>query len=1136
MTQESPRPFAHPDPETLAAHAEHRLKADEAARVDAHVAGCQDCFETYTETLRFLDDDKEGAGVEPVAVHAPARRRAFVFAGLAAAAALVVGLGVFVLRGRAPSLPSPLVAPLVQAIGETRMIEPRLTGGFQYGRLIVLRSGEAAKGLDAQPPAVLAAVATIRARAENDTSPEALQALAATYLVSGDVAAAVQALESATAQKPDDPRLQSDLAAAYLVRAARTDEPADIPRALESAERAIALKDPPTEAWFNRALALERLHLTDAAKKAWQDYLDRDATSGWADEARQHLETLRSVHQTSAEEESARARAAVESGQEAIDRLANDSPSSLRAYFEDEILPAWADAHLVGHPDEEHYREQARVIGEALLGSTADRLPRDAAIALAAPATTTPSDPLRSQAAGYQQLREAKRRYDLQEPACTQYQATVRSLAAGGSPYVLKARLQSVATCQLVSDQAAAIAELHGLEASAAKDGYTQSLGRALWLRGLVHAYRGELTESLEEYRSARSAYRKTRDADGEMAMSALAAEALLLQGEIREAWKDRERTLAMLSQASNPWRRHNALAEAAWACLDERMPRTALHLQAASVEAAVASSLPLLITEAFTRRATTRHALGADQAAAEDLAEAGRWVGRIADPTYAARWAAENQAVTGELLRTARPEEAAQALGHALDYFKSAEPARLPALHLLRARAQIAGGFDEAGEQELEAGIQALERGRLSLREASGQLSFFDQALPFFDEMVRLQVAKHHDVERALAYVERGHARQVADALAGASAEPLSPDAIRRALPAGIALVYYLPLDDRVFMWSVSREGCHFIERPRSASELSRLVAANQAAIEGRAPLDVVRTTGARLHDELVHPFIPFIASARALVFIPDGVLQSVSFAALWNPETSRYLIEDHLVGVAPSGTVFLQASNRAGGGAGTPTALVVGNPTVDRRHRAELPDLPGAEAEAIEIARLYPGAELLTGKSATRSAFLRMARGRRVVHFAGHAVSNSDSPAMARLVFAPEGTAADSGTLQLQKLDRNSFPETRVVVLAACRTAGGPISRVEGVLNIGRPFLAAGVPSVVVSLWDIEDALSRRFFVSFHQAVLAGEDSLSELRKAQVAFVHSGDSFTAHPASWASFISIGGTNLHSLSKGESS
>src|SRR6185503_668168 len=117
------------------------------------------------------------------------------------------------------------------------------------GRLITLRSGETPHGLDAESPAVLGAVARIRERAQADTSAEALGALGVTYIVSGDAAAAVKSLESASAQKPDDARLLSDLAAAYLVRAAQLDEPADIPKALESAERAIVLKDPPPEAY-----------------------------------------------------------------------------------------------------------------------------------------------------------------------------------------------------------------------------------------------------------------------------------------------------------------------------------------------------------------------------------------------------------------------------------------------------------------------------------------------------------------------------------------------------------------------------------------------------------------------------------------------------------------------------------------------------------------------------------------------------------------------------------------------------------------------------------------------------------------------------------------------------------------------
>jgi CHAT domain-containing protein len=96
--------------------------------------------------------------------------------------------------------------------------------------------------------------------------------------------------------------------------------------------------------------------------------------------------------------------------------------------------------------------------------------------------------------------------------------------------------------------------------------------------------------------------------------------------------------------------------------------------------------------------------------------------------------------------------------------------------------------------------------------------------------------------------------------------------------------------------------------------------------------------------------------------------------------------------------------------------------------------------------------------------------------------------------------------------------------------------VSRVEGALNLGRPFLAAGVPDVVASLWDIDDAVSRRFFLAFHRALLADGDPVPALRDAQLALLRGDDASLAHPASWAAFICMGGLDSRSLSKGEPS
>ena len=1135
------RPRACPDPAQIAAHAERRLTGEEAARMDEHVAGCADCYEVFSETVQFNLAEGEAPGVPrpgaPMAARTVAPRRMFAVASLAAAALLVVAAAAWLSRSRGEGRGGSALAELAEAMGPQRFVEPRVTGGFRHGRVVTLRSGERPQGLDAQSPAVLAAIARIREQAEGDTSPEALGALGVTYLVSGDAAAAVKALQTAVAQKPDDTRLQSDLAASYLVRAVQADEPADIPQALEAAERAIALPEPPVEAYFNRALALERLHQLDAARKAWEDYLQRDSSSGWADEARQHLAALPRERRSSVEEDRARARAAIGDGPAAIVALAQEAPALARESLTNELLPAWADAHLVGRPEAGTHRERVVLLGEAISRATADALPADVARALGNPVSATSPDPLRAQALGFKAFQEAQRLYDLQEPSCDTFRAARRELRAGGSPFAGLAHRQAINACLLKSDHATAMAELDGLRHGSIARGYIELEGRARWLQGLVHAYRSELIDAVHEYDAAGECFRKVRDVENTAFLLMLRTESVQVMGDMRGAWRDREQALALLPQVRTPSRRHAMLGEVAYAGLDGGLPRTALHFADALVENARAWSRPTALSDALLIRARVQHALAADERAERDLAESRKATAQIADAAFAAEQVAETEAVTGLVVLARDPQAAARSLRRALDHFQVVAPVRVPALHHLLARAHAARGAAEEAEAELAAGIEAMERGRIPLRDAALQVSFFDQSLPLFEDMVRLQIGTHRDPERALDYVERGRARQLGDSLAGAVVSPLAASELRHQVAPGVTLVYYLSLDDRLLAWAVSREDVHFIERPLPAAELARLVTAYRAAVEGRAPADVLRRTSARLHDELVRPFIPFIAPQRALVFIPDGVLQSVPFAGLWDDQAGRYLVEDYAVALAPSGTIFARASAAAGRPRGAaPRALVVGNPRVDRRLWRHLPDLPGAEAEAQEVAALYPGAELLRAAAATKGAFLDHLRGSDVVHYAGHAASSDQSPSTTRLLLAADARGGDSGTLYAHELGRSSLPRTRVVVLAACRTGGGAVSRVEGALSLGRPFLGAGVPDVVASLWDIDDALSRQFFVAFHRALIAGGEPVAALRATQLAYLRGPDASLAHPASWAAFICMGGLDPHSLSKGEQS
>ncbi len=1133
------RPGPHPELTLIAAHADRRLAGEERARVEEHLARCSQCFEIYAETIVFKEETTSSADWRRgfpgafAALSTLVARPAFrIAAGIAAV--LLLALPIWLSRSGFFVLPSSPVAELVQAVGERRLVEPRLTGGFRYSRLLVMRSGETPQGLDAQPAAVIAAVARIRERAEKDPTPEALGALGVTYLVSGDVGAAVKALESATNQKTDDPQLWSDLAAAYLERARQADEPADIPKALEAAERAVALPDPPTEAWFNRALALEALHLDDAARKAWEDYLARDASSGWADEARQHIEALATVKRSSAEEDKGRVRAALEQGPAAVDRLAEDSPQTLRDYLDDDLLSAWAEATIVGNPDANRHREQVRVVGEALARTTTDVMTRHTARALAEPISPASRDPLRSQAQGFRALFEARRLYDHQMPSCDLVRGAARQLETGGSPYAAWARFQAVIACFYPAESEKGLAELDRVEAAAEPRGYVQLLGRIRQIQGLFRGGRGELTASLERYRAGLEALRTTRDGASEAKLMGLLAENLQMLGENREAWRARERGLALLRQSPQPLRRYSHLNEAASACLYENRLHCSLQFQRAAAEFAFETGQAAVISEALVREARLLNRLGDDERAAARLRDSRGYIERIADPASAQRARAEADRTEAEISNLRQPELTLRSLDAALGFYQASAPVVVPPLLLLRSRAHSALGDQDAAEADLLAGIEARESHRATLGSASARVSFFDQAFPLFEEMVRLQISRRGDPDGALDFVERGHARQLMDSLLGSSIVPMAGGALRRELPEGVALIFYVPLEDRLLTWALSRDSSHFVERPLTSEALARRVAAYRSALESHAPLAVVQLEAGRLHDDLVRPLLGSLAGQRALVFVPDGVLASVPFASLWDRQTRHYLVEDYLLGLAPSGTVFVEASRTSVAKAGSlRQAVVVGNPRFDRKAWAGLAALPGAEAEATEISELYPEAVLLTGSSATKTAFLAALPRSQVVHFAGHASASADVVSASRLLFAPEPETKDLGALYLRELDRRRLPGTRVVVLAACRTAAGAVSRVEGALSLGRPFLASGVPNVVASLWDIEDSVSRRLFVAFHRALVAGSDPVGALREAQLLFVRDPNPSLAHPSHWAALVCMGGLNPHSLSKG---
>ena len=95
-------------------------------------------------------------------------------------------------------------------------------------------------------------------------------------MVSGELEKGLQVLEAAVTTPAPDPAWLNDLSAVYLAVAQRSDRPELVPKALAAAERATRLNGRLREAVFNKALALEAIHLTDQAEAGWKGVRELD--------------------------------------------------------------------------------------------------------------------------------------------------------------------------------------------------------------------------------------------------------------------------------------------------------------------------------------------------------------------------------------------------------------------------------------------------------------------------------------------------------------------------------------------------------------------------------------------------------------------------------------------------------------------------------------------------------------------------------------------------------------------------------------------------------------------------------------------------------------------------------------------
>jgi CHAT domain-containing protein len=182
------------------------------------------------------------------------------------------------------------------------------------------------------------------------------------------------------------------------------------------------------------------------------------------------------------------------------------------------------------------------------------------------------------------------------------------------------------------------------------------------------------------------------------------------------------------------------------------------------------------------------------------------------------------------------------------------------------------------------------------------------------------------------------------------------------------------------------------------------------------------------------------------------------------------------------------------------------------------ELRDLPWAAEEVRFGAELFDGWALL-GREATEERLLNLGRQPAILHFSMHALLDDQNPLHSRLAFAP---VANHGDLQVHEI-YNLPLRSQLVVLSACNTGVGPLAQGEGIMSLARAFQYAGCPSLLTSLWVVDDEAAFQIHQTYFRQLHDGAAKAQALQQAKKEFLATANKFQAHPFYWASLIQLG-------------
>lgn len=216
---------------------------------------------------------------------------------------------------------------------------------------------------------------------------------------------------------------------------------------------------------------------------------------------------------------------------------------------------------------------------------------------------------------------------------------------------------------------------------------------------------------------------------------------------------------------------------------------------------------------------------------------------------------------------------------------------------------------------------------------------------------------------------------------------------------------------------------------------------------------------------------------------------------------------------------------------------------------------ELPNAKEEIERIERILKSSHLSvtaqTGMEGTEESFLAMSgKAPQILHVATHGFfytsekaknvsylsGYNDAMLLSGLIMAggnrvwmgrsvPEGVLG--GVLTANSIANLNLNRTDLVVLSACQTGLG-VATPEGIFGLQRAFKKAGVQTMVMTLWSVDDEATKDFMVKFYEELTVNQwnkriafEKTKKFMRGKT-YIRNGKSYKGDPYYWAGFIML--------------